>query len=51
MKQLAIVTANNGFISFEMSYLRALVYGYQLRQLGNVNVKVVRVCRMQGEKY
>ncbi len=43
MKQLAIVTANKGFTSKEMPYLRALVYGFHLKQLGNVNVKVVKV--------
>jgi len=43
MKQLAVVIANNGFISQQMSYLRALVYAYQLKQLGNYNVEVKKV--------
>lgn len=43
MKQLAVVTANNGYESHEMSYIRALVYGFQLKQLGNENVEVKKV--------
>ncbi|MFX3635424.1 MAG: hypothetical protein ACE3L7_03990 [Candidatus Pristimantibacillus sp.] len=40
MRQRAYITANNGFVSPEMELLRALVYAFQLKQLGNVDVIV-----------
>lgn len=40
MKKRAFITANGGFKSQEMDWLRALVYAFQLKQLGNVNVEV-----------
>jgi len=43
MTKLAVVKANGGFVSGEMPYMRALVYAFHLKQLGNVNVKVSRV--------
>ncbi|MNV99270.1 hypothetical protein D3C71_1946130 [compost metagenome] len=39
MKQ-AYITANSGFVSHKMDVLRALVYAFQLKQLGNENVVV-----------
>lgn len=40
MKKLAYVTANGGFISAEMDYIKAVVYAFELERLGNVEVKV-----------
>lgn len=40
MKKRAFITANGGFMSDEMDLVRAIVYAFQLKQLGNVNVKV-----------
>lgn len=43
MKKQAFVTANEGFVSGKMSVLKAYAYAFQLKQLGNVNVKVNKV--------
>ncbi|WP_281286023.1 hypothetical protein [Paenibacillus sinopodophylli] len=43
MSKRAYVTANKGFVSEEMEWIRALCYAFQLKQLGNVNVKVNKI--------
>jgi hypothetical protein len=40
MKKQAYITANEGFVSGTMPLIRAYVYAIQLKQLGNINVKV-----------
>ncbi|MFC5649876.1 hypothetical protein ACFPYJ_12225 [Paenibacillus solisilvae] len=39
----AYITANKGFVSAEMDVEQAVIYARQLRNLGNVDVRVVHV--------